>query len=120
MKTPPLEGIKIIDRSAALTGPFCTPLLADCGADGIKIEPPGKGDMLRPLGPAYLEGESPYFLPTNRNKRGITLDITKEKGREILKKLSKEADGLIENYRVERRMQTSSRSFSILVNLDPG
>jgi len=99
MNKPPLEGIKIIDLSAALTGPFCTQLLGDFGAEVIKIEPPGKGDMLRAFGPPYLKGESPYFLLTNRNKRGITLDITKEKGREILIRLAEDADVLIENYR---------------------
>ena len=99
MNALPLEGIKIVDLSAALTGPFCTQLLADFGAEVVKIEPPGKGDMLRAFGPPYLEGESPYFLLTNRNKRGITLDITKEKGREILIRLAKDADVLIENYR---------------------
>ncbi len=95
----PLDGIKIVDLSAALTGPFCTQLLADFGAEVVKVEPPGKGDMLRAFGPPYLKGESPYFLLTNRNKRGITLDITKEKGRQILLKLAKDADVLIENYR---------------------
>ena len=99
MKKLPLEGIKIVDLSAALTGPFCTQLLADFGAEVIKIEPPGKGDMLRAFGPPYLKGESPYFLLTNRNKRGITLDITKERGREILIRLAKDADVFIENYR---------------------
>ena len=99
MNKPPLEGIKIIDLSAALTGPFCTQLLGDFGAEIIKVEPPGKGDMLRAFGPPYLKGESPYFLLTNRNKRGITLDITKEKGREILIRLAEDADVLIENYR---------------------
>ena len=99
MKKLPLDGIKVVDLSAALTGPFCTQLLADFGADVLKIEPPGKGDMLRAFGPPYLKGESPYFLLTNRNKRGITLDITKEKGREILIRLAKDADVLIENYR---------------------
>jgi len=99
MKNLPLDGIKVVDLSAALTGPFCTQLLADFGAEVLKIEPPGKGDMLRAFGPPYLKGESPYFLLTNRNKRGITLDITKEKGREILIRLAKEADVFIENYR---------------------
>jgi crotonobetainyl-CoA:carnitine CoA-transferase CaiB-like acyl-CoA transferase len=99
MKNLPLDGIKVVDLSAALTGPFCTQLLADFGAEVLKIEPPGKGDMLRAFGPPYLKGESPYFLLTNRNKRGITLDITKEKGREILIRLAKDADVFIENYR---------------------
>jgi len=99
MKNLPLDGIKVVDLSAALTGPFCTQLLADFGADVLKIEPPGKGDMLRAFGPPYLKGESPYFLLTNRNKRGITLDITKEKGREILMRLAKDTDVFIENYR---------------------
>jgi crotonobetainyl-CoA:carnitine CoA-transferase CaiB-like acyl-CoA transferase len=99
MKNLPLDGIKVVDLSAALTGPFCTQLLADFGAEVLKIEPPGKGDMLRAFGPPYLKGESPYFLLTNRNKRGITLDITKERGREILIRLAKDADVFIENYR---------------------
>ena len=95
----PLEGIKVIDLTAAMAGPYCTQLLADFGADVLKIEPPGRGDMLRDFGPPYLEGESPYYLLNNRNKRSMTLDIRTEKGQEVLKKLVADADVLVENYR---------------------
>ena len=95
----PLKDIKIVDLSAALTGPYCTQLLADFGAHVLKIEPPGQGDMLRAFGPPYLKGESPYFLLTNRNKRGMTLDIKTAKGLEIFKKLVADADVLVENFR---------------------
>lgn len=99
MNQLPLDGVKVIELSAALTGPFCVQLLADFGASVIKIEPPGEGDMLRAFGPPYLKGESPYFLLTNRNKRGMTLDIRKEKGLEVLRRLVRDADVLVENYR---------------------
>jgi crotonobetainyl-CoA:carnitine CoA-transferase CaiB-like acyl-CoA transferase len=99
MEKLPLEGIKIVDLSAALTGPYCTQLLADFGADVLKIEPPGKGDMLRAFGPPFQNGESPYFLYTNRNKRAITLNLSTERGRGILLRLVENADVVIENYR---------------------
>jgi crotonobetainyl-CoA:carnitine CoA-transferase CaiB-like acyl-CoA transferase len=95
----PLEGIKVIDLTAAMAGPYCTQLLADFGADVLKIEPPGRGDMLRAFGPPFLEGESPYYLINNRNKRSMTLDIRTDKGQEIFKKLVIDADVVAENYR---------------------
>jgi crotonobetainyl-CoA:carnitine CoA-transferase CaiB-like acyl-CoA transferase len=95
----PLEGIKIIDLTAAMAGPYCTQLLADFGADVLKIEPPGRGDMLRDFGPPFLEGESPYYLLNNRNKRSMTLDIRTDKGQEVLRKLVVGADVVAENYR---------------------
>lgn len=95
----PLEGIRIVDLTAAMAGPYCTQLLADFGADVLKIEPPGRGDMLRDFGPPYLKGESPYYLLNNRNKRSMILDIRTEKGLEILTKLAGQADILVENYR---------------------
>lgn len=95
----PLDGIKIVDLTAAMSGPFCTQLLADFGAEVLKIEPPGRGDMLRDFGPPYLKGESPYYLLNNRNKRSMTLDIRTDKGRDVLIKLVTDADLLVENYR---------------------
>ncbi|NIO06326.1 MAG: CoA transferase [Proteobacteria bacterium] len=95
----PLDGIKIVDLTAAMAGPFCTQLLADFGAEVLKIEPPGRGDMLRDFGPPYLKGESPYYLLNNRNKRSMTLDIRTDKGRDVLIKLLTDADLLVENYR---------------------
>lgn len=64
-----LEGIKVLDLSRALAGPYCTMLLGDMGADVIKIERPGKGDDSRAWGPPFIEGESAYFLSINRNKK---------------------------------------------------
>ena len=98
MSKLPLEGIKIIDLTAAVSGPFCTQLLGDFGANIIKIEPPKKGDMLREVGP-FMDQESYYFLQNNRNKRSMTLNLKTEKGVEILKTLVKEADVMVENYR---------------------
>lgn len=94
----PLEGSKVIDLTAAVAGPYCTQLLGDFGATIIKIEPPEKGDMLREVGP-FIEKESYYFIQNNRNKRSMTLDLRSEKGVEILKKLVKDADILVENFR---------------------
>jgi crotonobetainyl-CoA:carnitine CoA-transferase CaiB-like acyl-CoA transferase len=95
----PLDGIKVVDLTAAMAGPFCTQLLADFGANVLKVEPPGRGDMLRDFGPPYLKGESPYYLLNNRNKRSMTLDIRTDRGREVLTKLVRDADVLVENYR---------------------
>jgi len=94
-----LEGIKILDLSRALAGPYCTMLLGDMGADVIKIERPGKGDDSRAWGPPFIEGESAYFLSVNRNKKSITLNLKSKKGKEILFKLIKISDVLIETNR---------------------
>jgi formyl-CoA transferase len=101
----PLSGIKIIDLAAVLSAPYCTMLLADMGAEVIKIEPPG-GEMLRKAGP-FIKGEGTYFLYTNRNKRGMTLNLQSEEGRNILLKMVKGADILVENWRpdVKRRLK---------------
>jgi crotonobetainyl-CoA:carnitine CoA-transferase CaiB-like acyl-CoA transferase len=103
----PLEGITVIDLTAAMAGPSCTQLLADFGADVVKIEPPGKGDMLRDFGPPFVEGESYYFLINNRNKRSLTLNLRTEKGMEIFRKLAVKADVVIESFRpnVKRKLK---------------
>jgi len=93
-----LAGIKIIDLSRVLGGPYCTQTLGDHGADVIKVEPP-MGDETRGWGPPFLDGEASYFLGLNRNKRGMTLDLTKESGREVLLKLLETADVLVENFK---------------------
>ena len=101
-----LDGIKIVDLSRVLAGPWSTQNLADLGADVIKVERPGVGDDTRSWGPpfvSHVEGDAQdaaYFFCTNRNKRSLTLDFTTEKGREILIKLIAQADVLIENYKV--------------------
>ncbi|MDE1854026.1 MAG: CoA transferase [Thaumarchaeota archaeon] len=96
---PPLKGIKVLDLTRALAGPFCTMMLADLGADVVKIEPPGKGDETREWGPPFVNGESTYFMSVNRNKRSIVLDLKSSKGVEILESLAKRSDVFVENFR---------------------
>jgi len=93
----PLHGIKVIDLTRVLAGPFCTMTLADLGAEIIKIEKPGTGDDSRAFGP-HLHGESAYFMSINRGKKSLTLDLKAEKGREIFLKLVKDADVVVENF----------------------
>ncbi len=94
-----LEGLKVIDLSHVLGGPYCGQMLADHGADVIKIEPP-QGDETRTWGPPFdKEGISAYFAGINRNKRTIALDLSKPEGREVLLKLLGEADVLIDNFK---------------------
>ncbi len=93
-----LAGLTIVDCSQVLAGPFCSMLLADMGADVIKVEKPD-GDEMRQWGPPFLGGESAAFMAINRNKRGITLDIKSAQGAQDLIQLVKKADVFIENYR---------------------
>ncbi len=94
----PLSKVKVIDATSAISGPYCSMLLGDMGAEVIKVEEPGDGDLLRKSGP-FIGGESTYFLYGNRNKRGMTLNLRAEAGRDILFKLIKGADVFVENYR---------------------
>src|SRR5262245_56195823 len=95
----PLAGIRVIDLTRILAGPYCTQALADGGADVIKIEEPGKGDDTRGWGPPFVEGESAYFLAVNRGKRSLTLNLKHDDGRKILWDLVDRADVLVENFR---------------------
>ena len=97
-KTGPLGGLKIIDISTVVAGPFAAGLLGDYGADVLKVEMPGTGDSLRALAP-HKDGAPLWWKVTNRNKRGITLDLRQPEGRELLAKLVAEADVLVENFR---------------------
>jgi formyl-CoA transferase len=94
-----LAGIRVVDLTRVLAGPYCTQALADAGADVIKIEEPGKGDDTRGWGPPFIEGESAYFLAVNRGKRSLTLNLKHEEGRKILWDLLDRADVLVENFR---------------------
>jgi len=96
----PLQGIRVIDLSRIVVGPYCTMVLGDMGADVIKIEIPKTGDETRMWGPPFAGGESAYFISLNRNKRSLTLNLKTEKGRWILKRLITEADVLVENFRL--------------------
>ena len=93
-----LAGIKVVDLTRVLGGPYCTQILGDHGADVIKIEPP-QGDEVRDWGPPFHEGDASYYIGLNRNKRSIALDLSNEKGREVLLHFLEGADVLIENYK---------------------
>src|SRR6476646_9630915 len=103
MKQPakgPLAGLRVIDLTRILAGPFCTMTLGDMGADVIKIEPPGTGDDTRGWGPPFVEGESTYFMSVNRNKRSLTLNLAVKAGQTILADLLTDADVLIDNFKL--------------------
>ena len=84
-----LDELRVIDLTRALAGPYCTMMLADYGANVIKIEMPIKGDDTRHWGPPFVNGESTYFMSINRNKRSITLNLKTKKGRDILLQMAK-------------------------------
>jgi len=94
----PLAGIRVVDLTRVLSGPFCSMLLADLGADVVKVETPGEGDTVRHQG-ATKDGLSWYFANYNRNKRSITLNLRSDEGRDILGRLIARGDVLIDNYR---------------------
>jgi formyl-CoA transferase len=93
----PLNGIRVLDLSRVLAGPYCTMVLGDLGADVIKVESPD-GDETRGWGPPFAEEESAYYLCVNRNKRSIVVDFKTQKGQEILRELIKRSDVLVENF----------------------
>ena len=95
-----LEGLRVLDLTRILAGPFCTQMLGDMGADVIKVEPPGTGDDTRTWGPPFVNGEAAYFLGINRNKRSLTLNLAAKAGQEILAALLPKCDVLIENYKL--------------------
>lgn len=95
----PLEGIRVLDLTRALAGPFCTMMLGDLGAEVIKVESPPGGDDSRSWAPPYIGQESAYFLSCNRNKKSITLNLRSPRAQEILKDLIKVSDILVENFR---------------------
>ena len=95
----PLDGVKVLDLSRVLAGPYATMVLGDLGADVLKVEHPERGDDTRHWGPPFAGGESAYFLSVNRNKRSIGVDLKDEIGLERVKTLAAEADVLIENWR---------------------
>ena len=95
----PLHGVRVLDLSRVLAGPYCTMFLGDLGADVVKVEQPGSGDDTRNWGPPFQGGESAYFLCVNRNKRSVTLDLKTPDGMELLRRLALEADVLMENFR---------------------
>lgn len=94
----PLAGVRVLDFSHALAGPYCTMLLADLGADVIKVEPPS-GDHSRQWGPPFIKGESSYFLSVNRNKRSVVLDLKRPAARNVAEELAMVSDVVVENFK---------------------
>jgi formyl-CoA transferase len=94
----PLAGIRVVDLTRVMTGPYCTMMLGDLGADVIKIELPGKGDDTRAWGPPFIAGEAAYYLSVNRNKRSIALNLKADEGKEALWRLIATADVVVENF----------------------
>ncbi len=92
-----LEGLRVVDLSRFIAGPYCAMLLGDMGADVVKVEPPGRGENSRAFGP-FVEGESLYTMVFNRNKRSLTCDLRSDEGKELLRGLLRFADVLVENY----------------------
>jgi len=102
-----LAGVRVLDLSRVLAGPWCTQTLADLGADVIKVERPGSGDDTRGWGPPFLKdaeghdtAEAAYYLGTNRNKRSLTLDLAQPEGQELVRRLALQSDVLVENFKV--------------------
>jgi crotonobetainyl-CoA:carnitine CoA-transferase CaiB-like acyl-CoA transferase len=93
-----LEGLRVLDLSRVLAGPFCCMMLGDHGADVIKVEPP-VGDETRHYGPPFVDGESVYSMNINRNKRGMVLDLSTRDGQEVVRRLAQTADVLVENFK---------------------
>ena len=106
-----LAGLRVIDLTEALAGPYCTMILGDLGADVIKVERPGGGDQSRKWGPPFIGTESAYFLAVNRNKRSVTVDIGSEDGKRSMRRLLEKADVFVCNVRKVESLQK--------VGLDP-
>jgi crotonobetainyl-CoA:carnitine CoA-transferase CaiB-like acyl-CoA transferase len=113
----PLSGIKVIDLTRAMAGPFASMMLADFGAEVIKVEPM-EGDESRSWGPPFVGGESAYFLSANRNKKSLCINLRLQKGQEIIKKLVSSADVFIENFR-PGTTQKMGLSYTDLLKFNP-
>ena len=112
-----LSDIKVLDLTRVLAGPYATMVLADLGAEIIKIEQPVKGDDSRAYGP-YKNGESAYFMSLNRNKQSLTLNLKAPEGKEIFKALVKKVDVLVENYR-PGTMEKLGLGYDVLKEINP-
>ncbi|MCR4399048.1 MAG: CoA transferase, partial [Firmicutes bacterium] len=98
MSTGPLSGTRVLDLSRVLAGPYCSMVLADLGADVMKVEIPGRGDDSREFGP-FVGKESVYFMSLNRNKRSMTLNLKNPLGKDLFLQMVKKCDVLLENFR---------------------
>ena len=114
---PPLAGVRVLDLTRVLAGPFCSMMLGDMGAEVIKVEEPGKGDDTRSW-PPFVGGEATYFLSVNRNKKSLTLNLKAPEGQEILKTLVRKSDVLLENFR-PGTMDKLGFGYTALAELNP-
>ena len=115
----PLAGFRILDLSRVLAGPFCAMLLGDLGAEVIKVERPGTGDDTRAWGPPFVSGESAYYLCANRNKKSLTVNLKSAAGQEIIQRLARVSDVLVENFKVGELAQLGL-GYGHLKALNPG
>ena len=115
----PLSGIRVIDQTQALAGPYATMILGDLGADVIKIERPGVGDNSRQWAPPFIGDQSCYYLAVNRNKRGIALNIRAGGGREFMRRLVADADVFLTNLATTGSLQRSGIDYDTLSALNP-
>ncbi|HET7658721.1 MAG TPA: CaiB/BaiF CoA-transferase family protein [Bacillales bacterium] len=115
----PLKDIKVLDLSRVLAGPYCTMILGDMGADVVKVEAPGGSDDTREWGPPYSGGESAYYFCANRNKRGMSINLKSESGREIIRQLVKDSDVVIHNFK-NGQMEKWGLSYEDLKPLNEG
>jgi crotonobetainyl-CoA:carnitine CoA-transferase CaiB-like acyl-CoA transferase len=113
----PLKGIRVLDLTRVLAGPYCAMLLGDMGAEVIKIEEPGRGDDTRGW-PPFAHGESTYFMSVNRNKKSVTLNLKAPQGRDLLKRLAKKSDVVLENFRTGT-MEKLGLGFKTLSKINP-
>src|SRR5262245_47568337 len=95
----PLSGIRVVELSSSLAGPYLGMCLGDMGADVIKVENPTGGDMTRQWGPPDIGGQAAYFLSTNRNKRSVALDLRAAEGQRLLRRMVRQSDIVIDNFR---------------------
>ncbi|TWT05370.1 CoA transferase [Planococcus sp. CPCC 101016] len=116
--TGALEGIRILDLSRVLAGPYCTMILGDLGAEVIKVESPGGSDETRKWGPPFEQDVSAYYLSANRNKKAITVDLKTEEGAAIIKKLAAESDVVVSNFKTGT-MERFGLGYETLSQLNP-
>ena len=113
----PLHGIRVLDLTRVLAGPFCTMILADLGAEVIKVEKPGIGDDSRTFTP-FINNQSAYFINVNRGKKSIVINLKSPKGRELFLKLTRKADIIVENFK-PGTMEKLGLGYDILRKVNP-
>ena len=118
-KSAPLAGLKVVDQTQALAGPYCAMILGDLGAEVIKIERPGVGDQSRQWAPPYIGDQSCYYLAVNRNKRGIALNIRAAAGTEIIYKMVSDADVFLTNLASKASLQRYGIDYETLHGINP-